>query len=63
MSRSGKISKRKEIQPDPIYQNVLVSKFINCLMIQGKKSLARKILYQAFEKIKQKIRWKFSSQP
>ncbi|PJC69353.1 30S ribosomal protein S7 [candidate division WWE3 bacterium CG_4_8_14_3_um_filter_42_11] len=53
MSRSGKISKRKEIQPDPIYQNVLVSKFINRLMIQGKKSLARKILYQAFEKIKQ----------
>ena len=38
--------------PDPVYSNLVVSKFINTLMKQGKKSLAEKIFYQSIEKIK-----------
>ncbi len=42
------------IEPDPIYNSVLVSKFINNLMWDGKKSVARKIFYKALEIIKRK---------
>ncbi len=40
---------KREITPDPKFQNVLVAKFINHLMEEGKKEVARKILYTAFE--------------
>jgi len=43
---------KREILPDPVYSNLVVSKFINILMKQGKKSLAEKIFYQSIEKIK-----------
>jgi small subunit ribosomal protein S7 len=45
---------KKEISPDPIYNDVVVSKFINQIMRQGKKSIARKIVYRAFDRIKEK---------
>jgi small subunit ribosomal protein S7 len=53
------MSKRKhrierEIPPDLLYNSILVSKFINYLMKKGKKTIARKIVYGAFELIKQK---------
>jgi small subunit ribosomal protein S7 len=48
MPRRREVPKR-EIQPDPKYKNVLVSKFINGLMKQGKKSIARRIFYDAME--------------
>ncbi len=51
MPRTGKIEKR-QIPPDPIYQNPLVSRFINKVMASGKKSLAQKIVYEAFNNIK-----------
>jgi len=44
--------KAQEIIPDPIYNDILVSKFINQIMRRGKKFLARKIVYEAFELIK-----------
>jgi small subunit ribosomal protein S7 len=50
-----KIEKRK-IEPDLIYNNILVAKFINKVMQRGKKSVARKIVYQAFEEIKNKTK-------
>lgn len=50
-----KIEKR-QIEPDLIYNNILVSKFINKVMKRGKKSVARKIVYQAFEEIKNKTK-------
>ncbi len=53
MASKGKIVKN-EISPDPLYGNVVVSKFINQLMRKGKKSIARKIIYKSFEKIKEK---------
>ncbi len=44
--------KTQEIIPDPIYNDILVSKFINQIMKKGKKFLASKIVYEAFEIIK-----------
>jgi len=46
MSRKGKIEKR-EVLPDPIYGSELVQRFINRLMVDGKKSKAEKIFYTA----------------
>ncbi len=42
----------RPINPDPLYNSVKVSKFINHIMRKGKKSLARKIIYMSFEEIK-----------
>jgi len=51
----GKTIKR-EIAPDPIYSNVIVSKFVNQIMRKGKKTIARKIVYRAFDIIKEKTK-------
>ncbi|MEB3328000.1 MAG: 30S ribosomal protein S7 [Candidatus Sericytochromatia bacterium] len=48
MSRRGRIAKRPPI-PDPVFQNILVTRFINTMMIQGKKSLAERIFYTALD--------------
>lgn len=40
---------KREILPDPKYNNLSVAKFVNCLMLQGKKSLARSIFYESLE--------------
>ncbi|MCM8797089.1 MAG: 30S ribosomal protein S7 [Candidatus Omnitrophica bacterium] len=48
-------AQEKKILPDPKYNNKLVAKFINMVMLKGKKSLAEKIVYGAFEKIKQQL--------
>ncbi len=50
-----KIEKR-EILPDPVYGNSLVAKFINKIMEGGKKTIARKIVYGAFDIIKEKTK-------
>lgn len=42
--------------PDPVYSNIMVAKFINYLMKKGKKELARKIIYQTFDIIKEKTK-------
>lgn len=42
------------IRPDAQFQDKLVTRFVNCLMKDGKKNTARKILYQAFEIIEEK---------
>jgi small subunit ribosomal protein S7 len=51
--RKIKIEK-KEVSPDPFYNSIYVSKFINYIMKDGKKTLAQKIMYKAMEKIKEK---------
>lgn len=53
MPRKGSI-KPKKVEPDSIYKNKLVTKFINRSMKDGKKSVARKHVYKAFENIKKK---------
>jgi small subunit ribosomal protein S7 len=46
---------RKTLKPDPKYGSVLASKFINCLMHDGKKSVAQKVFYDALDMIKEKL--------
>ena len=53
MSRKRKAPVRK-IYPDPKYRSVVISKFINSIMYDGKRSTAEKILYDAMEKMKGK---------
>ena len=53
MSRKRKAPVRK-IYPDPKYRSVVISKFINSIMYDGKRSTAEKILYDALDKIKSK---------
>ncbi len=53
MPRRGAPPKR-EIEPDPIYQNVLVTHLINKIMLHGKKTLAERVVYQALDKISEK---------
>lgn len=51
-----RVVKKREIQPDPKYREVVVAKFINCLMRRGKKSLAERIFYEALEIVKGKVK-------
>ena len=53
MPRKGYIAKR-EVLPDPVYNDVIVTKLINNIMLDGKKGTAQKICYGAFDIIKQK---------
>ncbi len=53
MPRKGYIAKR-EILPDPIYKNRTLTKFINQIMLDGKKGTAEAICYNAFEIIREK---------
>jgi len=46
---------RDQLQPDPRYGSELASKFINCLMYDGKKSVAQRVFYDAMEIIDEKI--------
>ena len=45
---------RRPIQPDPVYQNPLVTQLINRILLHGKKTTAEKIVYDALEQISQK---------
>ena len=51
--RRGNVPKR-EVLPDPVYGSVVVAKLINSIMLDGKKGVAQKIVYDAFETIKAK---------
>jgi len=51
--RKGHVSKR-EVLPDPLYNSKIVTKLINNVMLDGKKGVAQKIVYGAFERIAEK---------
>jgi len=51
--RRGQISKR-DVLPDPIYNSKLVTKLVNNIMLDGKKGVAQKIVYDAFEIVEAK---------
>ena len=53
MPRRGNVPKR-EILPDPLYHSVLVTKLINSIMLDGKKGVAQKVVYDAFAIIEEK---------
>ena len=54
MPRRGNVPKR-EVLPDPVYQSVLVTKLINSIMLDGKKGVAQKVVYGAFDIVKEKM--------
>jgi len=53
MPRKGPVPKR-DVLPDPIYNSKLVTRLINRIMIDGKKGVAQRILYNAFEIIRER---------
>ena len=54
MPRRGKISKR-DVLPDPLYNSKLVTKLVNNIMLDGKKGVAQKIVYDAFAIVEEKL--------
>jgi small subunit ribosomal protein S7 len=54
MSRRKRVFKR-EVLPDPVFKDVVVAKFINKMMYQGKKSIAQGLFYGALDEIKGKV--------
>ena len=52
MPRRGNVPKR-EVLPDPLYKSVLVTKLVNSIMLDGKKGVAQKVVYGAFDIVKE----------
>jgi small subunit ribosomal protein S7 len=46
---------KREVAPDPIYSDVLVAKFVNKVMLDGKKSVAQSLVYDSLKQIKEKV--------
>lgn len=55
MPRRGKLPKR-EVLPDPLYNSIVVTKLVNGIMLDGKKGVAQKIVYDAFEMVEDKTK-------
>ncbi|MGA3174892.1 MAG: 30S ribosomal protein S7 [Syntrophorhabdales bacterium] len=55
MPRKGRVSKRERL-PDPKYNDVLVQRFINSVMWDGKKSLARRLVYRALDIVEKRMK-------
>ena len=53
MPRRGTVAKR-EVLPDPVYNSVMVTRLVNNVMYDGKKGVAQKIVYEAFDIIREK---------
>ena len=53
MPRKGPVPKR-DVLPDPLYESKLVTRLINQIMVDGKRGVAQKILYNAFEQVQEK---------
>ena len=47
-------AKKRDVLPDPVYNSKMITKLVNQIMIGGKKGTAQKILYEAFDIIKEK---------
>jgi small subunit ribosomal protein S7 len=53
---AGRITKSEEqLRPDPRYNDKVVAKFINCIMYDGKKSRAERVMYDAFDLIDERL--------
>src|SRR5690606_40288227 len=53
MPRKGPVPKR-DVLPDPLYNSKLVTRLINQIMVDGKRGVAQKLLYNAFELVEQR---------
>jgi small subunit ribosomal protein S7 len=56
MARGGSYIRKRELPADPIYGSRLVSRFVNRVMKDGKKSVAQRVVYGAFSEIKDKAK-------
>jgi small subunit ribosomal protein S7 len=56
MGRKKYTASIEQLRPDPRYNKILVSKFINCLMLDGKKSVATRVFYDAMEIVEKKVK-------
>ncbi len=56
MPRKNRGSLRRDVTPDPIYGDLVVSKFINCLMWDGKRSASEKIFYETLDILGEKTK-------
>ena len=56
MPRRGHVA-RRDVLPDPLYNSKTVTRLINNIMLDGKKGVAQKIVYDAFDIIKEKPHW------
>ncbi|MFW5652552.1 MAG: 30S ribosomal protein S7 [Planctomycetota bacterium] len=53
---AGRITKsEKQLRPDPKFQNIVLAKFTNCVMVDGKKSVAERVVYDALDKIQARL--------
>ena len=53
---AGRITKsQQQLRPDPRFQDIVLSKFINCVMLDGKKSTAQRVVYGALDQIQKRI--------
>jgi small subunit ribosomal protein S7 len=55
MARKDRTASEQTLMPDPVYGSKLASKFINCLMWQGKKATAQRIFYGALDQMKKRL--------
>ena len=53
MPRRGNVPKR-EVLPDPLYGSIMVTRLVNSIMLDGKKGVAQKVVYGAFDIVKEK---------
>jgi len=51
-----KVAEKREVTPDPVYGSRLVAKFVNCLMRDGKKSVAERIFYKSMQIIEERMK-------
>ena len=51
----------EQLRPDPLYNNKILSRFINCIMLDGKKAVAQRIVYRALEEIEGRTKGKPSA--
>ena len=54
MPRRGNVPKR-DILPDPLYGSIMVTRLVNSIMLDGKKGVAQKVVYGAFDIVKEKL--------
>ncbi len=56
MALKKRTASAETLKPDPVFNSLLASKFINCLMWDGKKSVAQQVFYRALDQIKARMR-------
>ena len=56
MSAKSYTSSIEQLKPDPVYGSLLLSKFINCLMYDGKKATAQRVVYGALKIVEQRVK-------